>query len=347
MTNCTSSIKVLVSGASGDVGQGVIKALLLSGLNVEIYATCTSIYSSWLYHESVHPFPSVPVANDAYLDFLIDFILEHSINVFIPTIDSEIPVVARAQTKITEVTGAHIFIGSACQVDICNDKYLTAKFLSDNNFPSPKTYLLSELKADDSLLQPPFIVKPRAGNASKDITVIRDRWDITPKLLGKGDQYIAQELLSNEQGEYTSGIYIGDDQQVKGICSFKRKLSNGRTILAQRVINAEHNQQLAQIALKLGLKYLNIQAMCVNNNLIPFEFNGRLSGTTSFVNRVFNAPSLFIRERYLSQSVPASCNDELFVAMRYYDEIIASPEQVQAIKRKLDQLNHTYNLSNA
>ena len=46
------------------------------------------------------------------------------------------------------------------------------------------------------------------------------------------------------------------------------------------------------------IKYLNIQARLFNNEVYIFEFNGRFSGTTGIISIVFNAPEMFIREKF-------------------------------------------------
>ena len=52
-----------------------------------------------------------------------------------------------------------------------------------------------------------------------------------------------------------------------------------------------------------GLKYINIQSMRRGDKLIPFEFNGRLSGSTAMVSKIFNAPEMFVRERLLGETL--------------------------------------------
>lgn len=82
------------------------------------------------------------------------------------------------------------------------------------------------------------------------------------------------------------------------------------------------------------MRYVNIQAMRRGNLLVPFEFNGRFSGTTGIIARVFNAPEMYLRESVLGESVPPVFNDEAFVAMRYYTEAYADPAQIAEINAR-------------
>ena len=102
----------------------------------------------------------------------------------------------------------------------------------------------------------------------------------------------------------------------------------GADVVALQEMDAPGTERIARA---LGMKYLNIQSMRRGDELVPFEFNGRLSGTTAMVSRVFNAPEMFIRERILGERIARVDNPVRFVAMRYYEEVYATPEQIDAL----------------
>ena len=69
-------------------------------------------------------------------------------------------------------------------------------------------------------------------------------------------------------------------------------------------------------------------------NVYPFELNGRFSGTTGIISKVFNAPEMAVRETILSEEIKPINNREKFYVMRYYDEIYTtSKEREELIKR--------------
>ena len=72
------------------------------------------------------------------------------------------------------------------------------------------------------------------------------------------------------------------------------------------------------------MKYVNIQGRLKNNRLYIFELNGRLSGTTGIISRVFNAPELFLRERIFGEPIKRVVNNDEFYVMRYFEDIIVS-----------------------
>lgn len=327
-------IRVLVSGAGGDVGQGVMKALFSSCLNIEIYTTCISKESSWLHHKDVIGFIAPYSDDEDYIDWIIKLIQKYQIDVFFPTVDSEILKISLQKHRIETETKCKVFVDDVDKVKICSDKYKTAKFLKENNFPYPLTAIAckSELFLFLEKCGFPLILKKREGKGAQDVFKIEDEIQLHNYL--ENDAYIIQEWLDPSFGEYTTGIYLGDDGNVKGICTFKRKLKGGSTFIAERVIDPILEKQLEDIAKVIGMKYINIQSMRKGNELVPFEFNGRLSGSTSMISRVFNAPEMFINEKILNKNLTRIQNSEKFIAMRYYEEIYTSQENIYDIEKR-------------
>ena len=127
----SKKIRVLVDGVGGDVGQGILKSLLNTKLNIELYASCISDKSSWLYKiENSYIFPLVSDKN--FIDFLVDFINEHKIDVYFPTVDSTLLKISKYKNFIENKTNVKIFIDNLQKIEICDDKYLTNKFLVKN-----------------------------------------------------------------------------------------------------------------------------------------------------------------------------------------------------------------------
>jgi len=323
-------INVLVSGAGGDVGQGVIKSLHSSRLDVEVYAICISTTSAWL-HKVEHSFIAPLSASDQYIPYLIELINKCKIDVFIPTVDSEILKISHFKEAIEKQTNCLVFVGHSDVVQTTDDKLKTVEFLKQNGFCSPASIALDPLTVEPFINEVgfPLILKKRSGRGGTNVFKIHSFAEIVPYYCQV--DFMLQEWLDPSHGEYTSGIYLGDDGAVKGSCTFRRQLKNGSTYIAERVVEPLLEEPLEQIACSLGLKYLNIQSMRRGDRLIPFEFNGRLSGTTAMVSKIFNAPEMFIRERFLGETIQRQQNYSRFVAMRFYDEVYATDEDIKAL----------------
>ena len=162
-------IKVLISGAGGDVGQGVMKALRLSNLNIEIYATCISQHSSWLHQEGIKGYISPYSDSEDYVPWLINFIRKFKISVFFPTVDSEITKISVAKQFIEAETGCNVFVDNPDRVAICDDKFRTVEYLRDNGFPFPDSVISERVQglALASRIGYPLIVKKKEVGVRK------------------------------------------------------------------------------------------------------------------------------------------------------------------------------------
>lgn len=325
--------RVLVSGATGDVAQGVLKALASSGLDLELHATCVFADSAFL-HKGFSSYLAPYSASEEYIPFLLELITKQGIDLFIPTVDSEILKLALARPQLESETGVRVCVGRPEQVGICQDKVRTAEFLRESGFAYPRTIAADSVDARQFLDQVgfPVIAKPRQGRGSSGVRLLTDAEGAAPYL---GDAaYCFQQWLTDSQGEYTTGVYLGDDGIVKAVGTLRRELRHGSTFKARRIVSPHLEAPLEKMAARLGLKYLNIQSRLRDDHLVPFEFNGRFSGTTGILRRLFNAPEMLVREWLLGESLERRDSDEEFVAMRYYDEVYATPQAIEALTQR-------------
>ena len=157
----SKKIRVLVDGVGGDVGQGILKSLLDTELNIELYASCISDKSSWLYKiENSYIFPLV--SDENFIDFLVDFINKYKIDVYFPTVDSTLLKISKNKEFIESKTNVKIFIDNLEKIEICDDKYLTNKFLVKNSFYAPKTASMDDLNLNEFLSKNNYLIQTDA-----------------------------------------------------------------------------------------------------------------------------------------------------------------------------------------
>ena len=328
----SKKINVLVDGAGGDVGQGVLKSLLDSQLNIKLYASCISTSSSWLYkiqNSFIFPF----VSDESFIDFLINFLNKHQIDVYFPTVDSSLLKISTYKIEIETRTNAKVFIADFEKIQICDDKFLTYKFLIENGFTAPQTISMDSNDIENFLLENnfPYILKTKSGNGAKNIIKVTSLEELKPFM---GNQsWLLQEYL-DVSNEITSGIYIGNDGEIKGIYILKRTLKCGSTYQAERILDKELETKLIAIAKKMNMKYLNIQATYDKGILLPFEFNGRLSGTTGAVRTIFNAPEMYIREKVLGEALVSSQNNQKIFFTRYNEEVVYTESDMHDLQKR-------------
>lgn len=328
----SKKIRVLVDGLGGDVGQGVLKSLLDTKLDIELYVSCISDKSSWLYKiENSFIFPLV--SDEKFIDFLVSFIIKYQIDVYFPTIDSTLLKISEYKKFIESKTNVKIFIDNLEKIKICDDKYLTNKFLIDNCFYAPQTISMDDIELDEFLLKNryPLILKTKTGNGAKNVLKVNSYQELKPFI---GNSFwLLQEFL-NIDNEITCGIYLGNDKEIKGVYILKRTLKLGSTHHAERIIDENLEEQLINIAKKMDMQYLNIQAVYQDNIVLPFEFNGRLSGTTGTIRHIFNVPEIFIKENILNEYCNPINNKEKIFFTRYNEEIIYTQNDINKLKER-------------
>lgn len=151
-----------------------------------------------------------------YVDKILDICKIHSITAVISLNDLELPILAKARARF-EAIGVELIVSDNEVIDLCFDKYKTAKFVESLGLNTPRTFIsLSEAKAAlrDGRLSFPVILKPRWGSGSIGIEVadneeeLAELYDVlktkTKKsILGKvsvGDEFILiQERISGKE----------------------------------------------------------------------------------------------------------------------------------------------------
>jgi carbamoyl-phosphate synthase large subunit len=326
-------INVLVDGVGGDVGQGIIKCLRDSKLNLNIHAACIFSTSAWLYHtEYSCVFP--PASSPDFEEFLINYIISNEIHVYFPSVDQAIMKISILRENIEKNTNCIVFVDSPEKINICEDKYKTIQYLEQNGFDHPKTCeVVCSIEVESFVTSNPFplILKPKSGNGSKGVFIVNCMDDLSSYI---GDSSLMLQEFLDIKFEITSGIYLGDDSEIKGIYVLKRTLKNGSTFHAERIVDDVLNDKLIKIAKNIGMKYINIQATYKNSELKPFEFNGRMSGTTGAMRSVFNAPDLYIKERFLKEKIIKSSNNDVFFFTRFNEELMYTKEEMLLLEER-------------
>ena len=103
-----------------------------------------------------------------YFERLLAICEQNQIGLLISLNDLELPLLAQHRDQFLAI-GTIPMISAPETIDICFDKWKTYQFLTDNNIPTPKTYLsLADARAAiaSGELTFPLVIKPRWGTGS-------------------------------------------------------------------------------------------------------------------------------------------------------------------------------------
>ena len=325
-----NKITLLVTGAGGGgIGEQVIKCLKSSDLSYFILATDITIISKAKI--DADEFILAPLANDPnYIDFILNLCKRKNIQAIIPGSETELKLFS-ANRNVFEDMEVALLINSDEVIKLCLDKNLTAKFLSENGFYSPKSFAVSNqnnLKAIDSF---PLVLKPSVGGGgSVNTFIVQNKEELKvfgQFLLNQYKEFIAQEYIGTAESEYTVGVFSTKEGLVVDSIVLKRNILSGlgsKIKLLNTSGKKEYGKYLAissgisqgdiirnelisstaeSIAQKLkSVGPLNIQCRVADNKVYVFEINPRFSGTSPMRALAgFNEVEISVKNKVLKQ----------------------------------------------
>lgn len=170
------------------------------------------------------------ISETGYKESLIDVINENDIELVVPTIDPELPVLAALKAEVEAATNATIMISEPWVIDICNDKELTHRHLMENGLLAPVLHNSeSELTSEDF----PLILKPKAGSSSIGVNVVGSAEDLQ-FLIPRTKDPMIQELVYGD--EYTTDCFSDFDGNIISIVPRLRIATRGGEILKGRIV---------------------------------------------------------------------------------------------------------------
>ena len=210
---------ILVSGASGIVGYGILKSLKKCG-NVKTIGTT-------IYDDSIAPvfcdiFELAPKTNSPeYLDWLIRIISKHSVDMIIPGIEVDMSFWNKKRQEI-QSTGTFVLLNNSNLISLCLDKWEFYKKLEENNFEN-KIY--STITPDYNALNYPVLLKPRCGFGSKGIVKVLHREILEKCKTEIGKELMLQEYIQGDDSEITASAFFDSNSNINAYMMLERKLS--------------------------------------------------------------------------------------------------------------------------
>lgn len=327
-------LKVLVTGAGALLGQGIIKALQRSSLEVRMVAADPSPLSAGLFWaDEAH---LIPMANDAdYLDGLGEVLRETRPDILIPGTDVELPILAASRERIEKNFGTRVLVSDPRVVAIADDKYLTFQFLTEAGLAPPASALPEDSEAIEALLDSvgfPLVVKPRIGARSVGVSLVSTRSELEQAIAGRSG-LVVQECVAGDHDEYTASVLVFDGDPKASIV-MRRDLRDGNTYRAFCGPYPELNRQVKMLGAALRpFGPANFQfRLDANGRARVFEINGRFSGTTPLRALVgFNEVEMCLRHILFGEPIVEPVAREATI-LRYWSEALVEQAQIEALR---------------
>ena len=272
---------VLVTGVGAIIGYGVISSLKRSKYDVKIVGMdifADAVGQLW----SDVFIQAIPAADPGYIPFLKKCIAEHDIDLVFFGTEQEIEKCFHCREELGD-DYRKLVINKENLIDLTADKWDTTCFLMENGLD----YIPSSIEADFGEAVKnfglPLLMKPRRSYASKGIQRVYSREEFDAWKDEYGDQFMVQQLVGDEDHEYTAATFgFGDGSCISPIV-LRRKLSKaGATDKAVVEVHPRLEEEVYKMVRILKpLGPTNFQFRLHEGKYLLLEINPRISSSTS------------------------------------------------------------------
>src|SRR5262245_11808724 len=315
--------RILVTGAGGNVGQGILKALTAARIASWTVATDCEPASVGLYAAD-RGYVVPRAADPSFCDSLCAIIVKERIDLVLVGADAETIHLARLRSRIESGTRAVVLVGDPAAVARGHDKWLTAQWFASEGLRHPATVRADDRAGRTALMNAAerVVVKPRCGYASRGVLVSRNRNEIEALADRLGENGIVQDYVGSDDQEFTAAVLCDRDGRVGASIVMKRDLLQGTSYRIQPVADAELSGAVHAWATRFAVQGpLNFQFRVTAQGPVCFEVNARFSGTTG-VRHLFgyNDAALAVRHFLFNEPIeqgPIASG----IVLRLWDEL--------------------------
>ena len=174
--------------------------IFCADLNPKLSAACNIVKKNF----------KVSAATDyQYINDLLDISRKNKIKIIIPTIDTELKILAENKSIFLE-NGIVCLCANINFINICRDKRKTNIFFRSKDIDVPIEYSKENLKF-------PTFVKPFNGSSSKNLHLINNINELNSELLNNQDLMFLEYINPKEFDEYTLDIYYNKNHKICSI----------------------------------------------------------------------------------------------------------------------------------
>lgn len=246
------------------------------GIDLAIHGADVTLLSPAMHHvDRTHILPRVD--DPGYTDALLETAGRRKIDLIIPLIDPELPVLAAAADRFADL-GCLALVSSREVIATCQDKLATYRVLREAGICTPETWTWTEAISRKRHRYPLFL-KPRTGSAAKGNHVIHNRSEL--ETLGQRvEGAIVQRFIDGV--EYTMDVYTGFDGRPR--CVVPRRRLEVRTGEVSKAIIVKDKAIMAlgrRVAEVLGSCRGVVTVQCIapkGGPLHALEINPRFGG---------------------------------------------------------------------
>lgn len=313
---------ILVTGIGAIIGYGVIHSLRKSQYDVNIVGI--DIFKDAVGQVWCDDFVQARLAaSPDYISFLKNIIDKYNIDLVFFGTEQEIQKCYESKQVLGEYY-KKLVINNDNIIKLSEDKWLTGKFLMDNGFDAIPASISADFEQAKQMFGLPLLMKPRKSYASKGIEKVSSESEFNKWRQEYSDQFMVQQLIGDEEHEYTAATFGFNDGNCIQPIILRRKLSKAGATDKATVENIPELEKIINGITKI-LKPLgptNYQFRKHNNKFMLLEINPRISSSTS-IRTAFGYNEAEMCIKYFLEGIkPQNLKIRQGRAVRYITETI-------------------------
>jgi carbamoyl-phosphate synthase large subunit len=326
----TARTNILISSAGRRVAllrifREALQELKLDGrvLAADLSATAPA------FHDADAGFQVPRCTSGEFLPALLSICEREEIRVLIPTIDTELPILAASRDAFARI-GTYVHVSDPAVIALSADKLLTNAWLVEQRFPTVHQTTPERIARDCSACTFPVFVKPRLGSASVGVERVDDQEQF--ERVVRGVDYVVEEVAPGV--EYTVDVYV--DSQGRSRCAVPRRRLEVRAGEVSKGITARH-ADLENLAMRIaealpgGRGVVTIQIFLdeASGRMSVIEINPRFGGGFPLTWEAGARYPVWLLQEVLGRAIDArtDCWNEDVVMLRWDDAVFVSARE--------------------
>lgn len=314
-------VNVMVSGASGVVGYGILKSLESSAYN-RISSTIKQYSAANKFSEVFELAPNT--LSIEYKAWLENCLRRNKVSIAFPGIDADMYWWSENR-ELFKINNTQVVLNNAELINLCRDKWLFYQKLKETEcsiflIPTLIEGNYNQLRKE---LGSRLFIKPRQGFGSKGVSLIETEQDFIYCGGNEHEKNIIQPYIGDEKQEFTVAAFGDGMGGFFNIFSMRRVLSKEGFTQECEVVNSDIFKKAVSKFCKV-LKPVgptNFQFRLADNTPKLLEINPRISSSSSIRAKFGYNESEMAVDFYLRDIVPKPCGINSGKAIRYSEDV--------------------------
>lgn len=310
-----TNILLLSAGRRVELARAFSTELIKRGLKAKVLATDLRPGLSAACQVVDYSIKSPRVTDSSYIDFLLSKGKEEGVGLIIPTIDTELELLAKNRDVFAS-EGMHLVVCDEALVKICRDKRLTRDLFTHVGIDTPEIYGQHSIKY-------PCFAKPYDGSCSIGASIVKNPAEISSSMLSD-PKMMFMELIDDSYLEYTVDAYYDREGILRCMVPRQRIETRGGEV-SKGVTRRNHvydylRQKLELIKGARGCITLQLFSNFDTGRFAALEINPRFGGGYPLSYRAgANYPGWLIDEYFLDFKISNFDGWENDLLMLRYD----------------------------